>query len=172
MKNHKKYTMDAQLADSTLNNVFKACNIKIQTKSVRQIQEKHRKEAYGYWIIMITALAALLLLLISPFFFRPSPATVTTMPDQTTTAQVYQHHVEDGIFYITFSGSGIEYSRIYLMDNTGTREKILSYNAKKSTIAFPYSDKELNIFIPEDNGSVLHILLSPRKGSEVSTEQK
>lgn len=170
MKNRKKYTMDAQLADSTLKNVFKACNIKIQTESVRQIQEKHNKEAHGYWLLMVTALAALVMLLITPFCFRPSPATVTAMQSQSSSAQVYQHHMEDGIFYITFSGSGIEYSRVYLVDSTGKKQKILSYNTRKSTIAFPYSGQELNIYVPEDNGSVLHLLLSPRKGSE-NTQQ-
>ena len=57
----KKYSMGTEQAESTLQNVYSACDIKVlvQKASIKEIQEKHRREAFSYRIILITILVFL-----------------------------------------------------------------------------------------------------------------
>lgn len=163
MKFKKKYTMDMQSADTTLQNVFSACKINAQAKSVRELQEKHEKEERGYHSLMFVAVAVLILVLLMPLCFHRSEQNVTRLGAQTTTVSVYQHHLKDGIFYLTFSGGDqIRYADIYLVDENGERSKPLSYDSQTSTITFAYQGGSVNIYIPDQSGNQLHLLLSPK----------
>ena len=112
-KKTSKYKMNSKQAEDTLSNVFKACNIKelVQEVSLKEIQEKQRKENKSYRVILSIAFVFLLLLLISPFAFHKPAADFQTQSNSSG-LQIFQHHVEDSIFHLTLSGSDIDYEHI------------------------------------------------------------
>ncbi len=160
---NRKYTMDGAAADETLKNVFQACNLKVTERSLQDMRKNQSKEHISMIVLMIVALAACIVIFLVPFFLYSSPANVTQVGKNSTTLTVESHHEDNGIFYLTLSGGEIDYSGIRLVKNDGTENNILSFDAATSTIAFAYTEDDLNIYIPQDTGATLHLLLSPKK---------
>lgn len=161
-KKTSKYKMNSKQAEDTLSNVFKACNIKelVQEVSLKEIQEKQRKENKSYRVILSIAFVFLLLLLISPFAFHKPAADFQTQSNSSG-LQIFQHHVEDSIFHLTLSGSDIDYEHIEIYTSDGEVVPTASYDKETNTITFSYTNEELNLFIPDTNGHTLHLLLTP-----------
>lgn len=162
MKLQKKYKMNVQLAESTLQNVFCACNVKSNTASIKKLQEKQQREAVYYRIILFCIFNVIIFILLSPFYFRSFPAKISELESTSSTLKVSQYHMQNGIFYITFDGDNINYNEITLSDSKSNQLQLLSYNEETATISFLYTDEELNLFVPQKNGKVLHLLLSPK----------
>ncbi len=160
---NRKYTMDGAAADKTLKNVFQACNLKVTERSLQDLKKSQNKEHFSMIVLMIVALTACVVIFLVPFYLYSSPARVTQVGKNNTTLTVEAHHEEKGIFYLTLSGGEIDYSGIRLVKPDGSENSILSFDAATSTIAFVYTEEDINIYIPQDTGATLHLLLSPKK---------
>lgn len=160
----KKYSMDKELAASTLSNVYSACDIKVlvQKASIKEIQEKHRKERMFYHTILVIILVFLLAMIFLPLAFHQSPATVNPMEQDGSDMEVLQHHVNQGLFYLTLTGDDLDYDNILIIDGNGNSIPVTLIDPETSTIAFPYDSVELNLYIPNKSGKTLHLLLSPK----------
>ena len=160
----KKYSMGTEQAESTLQNVYSACDIKVlvQKASIKEIQEKHRREAFSYRIILITILVFLCAMMLLPFAFHHSPATVNPQEQSASEITVFQHHFEEGLFYLTLTGGDVDYENILITDSDGNSIPLTMVDPESATMTFPYDSIELNIYIPDKNGSSLHLLLSPK----------
>jgi hypothetical protein len=160
---NRKYTMDGAAADKTLKNVFQACNLKVTERSLQDLKKNQNKEHISMIVLMMVALAACIVIFLIPFYLYSSPANVTQVGKNSTTLVVESHHEDKGVFYLTLSGGEIDYSGIRLVKADGSENNILSFDAATSTIAFAYTEEDLNIYIPQDTGATLHLLLSPKK---------
>ena len=158
---NRKYTMDGAAADKTLKNVFQACNLKVTERSLQDLKKTQNKEHVSMIVLMMVALAACIVIFLVPFYLYSSPASVSQVGKNSTTLVVESHHEEKGIFYLTLSGGEIDYSGIRLVKADGSENNILSFDAATSTIAFVYTEEDINIYIPQDTGATLHLLLSP-----------
>ena len=159
----QKYTMDTQAANKTLRKVFEACDLKVTERSLQDLKKKQGQEQRSMLILMLVALAACVVIFLIPFILYSSPASVTQVGNTGTTLKVQSHHEERGVFYLTLTDGVVDYSGIRLVRNDGSEISILSFDVATSTVAFPYTEEDLNIYIPQDNGAVLHLLLSPKK---------
>lgn len=162
-KHKQKYVMNTAQAEDTLQNVFSACDIQAlaQQVSIRELSEKHRKEALSYKKIMAVAFVFLVLVLLAPLCFRSSLVEISA--NSAADIQILEHHIEDDIFYMTLSGSNIDYDNIQILSASGTEKELLSVDKASSTISFSFRDEELNIYIPDKDGKTLHLFLSPEK---------
>ena len=160
----KKYSMDKEQAASTLSNVYSACDIKVlvQKASIKDIQEKHRKERLFYHTIFLIILVFLLAMIFLPFAFHQSPATLNPLEQGESDMEVLQHHVDQGLFYLTLTGGDLDYDNILILDENGDSIPVTLIDPESSTIAFPYDSVELNLYIPNKSGKTLHLLLSPK----------
>ncbi|MBE5853199.1 MAG: hypothetical protein E7299_09690 [Lachnospiraceae bacterium] len=165
-KKTSKYEMNNKQAEDTLSNIFKACNIKelVQEVSLKEIQERHRKENNSYHLILSIAFVFLLLLLISPFAFHKPAADFQTQSNNSG-LQIFQHHVENSTFHLTLSGSDIDYNHIEIYTSDGESIPPTSYDEETNTITFTYTNEELNLFIPDTAGNTLHLLLTPNESN-------
>lgn len=158
---HKKktYRIDIKSADSSLQNIFSACEQTPVDVSVGKLQnhEKSKQRIYN----ILTAVAALLLvltfLLPLPFYYiyknAPAPGPVT----------VTDHYVENSTLYIEIAPNGniISYQSAYMITNDGLIYEVSSYDSRAHVLCFPYLDQECNIYIPYGTENNLHLLLTP-----------
>jgi len=158
-----KFEMDDKQAQSTLQNVFKACNIKeiVQAKSLKEIQERQKKEHAKSRLLFGVTGFFLLLLLLAPFAFCKPIVDLQTQ-NNSSGMNVFQHHTEDGIFYLSLSGNSVDYEHVEIYNSSGELILPSSFDEKTNTITFSYNNEELNLFIPDENGNTLHLLLTPK----------
>lgn len=159
----EKYEMNDKQAQDTLQKVFQTCDIKevVHARSLKEIQERQKKEQRKTRTLFFVAGFFLLLLLLSPFaFYRP---IVDLQPQSgLSNLNVYQHHTEEGIFYLSLSGSTVDYEHVEIYNSAGELVLPSSFDAETNTITFSYNNEELNLFIPDENGNTLHLLLTPK----------
>ena len=62
--------------------------------------------------------------------------------------------------YVSDSGSGINWKRIYALDSEGNTVEPTSYNAIIGELIFDYPDSYLNVYIPDRTGNVLHAVIN------------
>jgi hypothetical protein len=162
MRFKQKYQMDPTVAEETLTNVFQLCNVRAHSETLKELKTKHRREARGFQFLMLIALICIVFLLSIPLYFYSNPVRLTTLESVDSTVEIVDHHLEDGIFYLTLTGEGIKFDEILIVDEDGVESHILTYDEEYGTIAFPYDSENLNIYVPQESGATLHMLLSPK----------
>lgn len=161
----KKYSMNKSQAEQALKNVYSACDIKqiMRGVSLREIEKRHRKENFSSYLLQFIVIFFLVLVLLAPLAFHVPKAFVKQTQREETRLQVYQHHVEDEVFYLTFSGDEVDYDHIQIITSSGDERELLGYDEASSTITFSFTSEELNLFIPDTHGGQLQLLLTPRE---------
>lgn len=100
--------------------------------------------------------------------------TVTLLNKQQTTKYIEVTNVDvtvpvlvstkwdDDYLYLTLSDSesGINYGKIKAVDTAGNSHTPVSYNESISQIVFAYPDDSLNVYIPDNAGNSLQLVIS------------
>lgn len=162
----KKYKMDADQAANTLQNVYSACHMKVivQKASLKEIQQKHSKESRSYRVMLILTCLFLVLVLLAPLAFHSSPATIKPSTSFDGDLELLQHHYNknDGLYYLSFTGDEVLYDDISILAEDGSTIPVVWIDKDTSTIAFMYTEEEINVLVPSYSGDTLQLLLTPK----------
>ena len=156
----KKYKMDTNTADQTLQNVLAACNKPASTLPVDKLILNRKMSRAPYIHAIILAACALILCLLCPLAFVPRFLPLETVSASGKAIALTGSYESDGYLYIRLSDQNIDLDRTYMQTNSG--KHFVAKASRKDTVQFPYPSEESNIFIYDTNGQVLHLLLTPQ----------
>lgn len=160
----KKYNMDMNTANQTLQNVFAACSQAPNTVPFDKLMLKGLAQTALVTACKWIAAGFLLLILVAPLAFRNSDFSVSSKSFREsisiTDHQLYEHE-----FKMVLNGSDVDYDNIYAKKPDGTFVFPSSVNISNDTmiVTIPYDGISLNIYIPDKNGKTLQAILSERK---------
>lgn len=158
-KSKNTYEMDKNVANEMLSNVFAACDKEPNTIPLDKLvlRGKIRTASFNLPIVLASIMLTIQLCLPPVLYY-----TITSHAAITDSIQIVEHYVEDGQFFITLYGIEIIFEQIYYLDNTGIEQKPSYVDPFSGQIIVPYPDTEITIFIPEQNGRITQILLTPK----------
>ena len=157
----KNYRMNTNAADQTLQNVLAACNKPASTLPVDKLILNRKMSRAPYIHAIILATFALILCLLCPLAFVPRFLPLETVSISGKTIALAGSYESDGYLYIRLSDQHIDISRTYMETNSG-KHFSAELASRKDTIQFPYPSEESNIYIYNNNGQVIHLLLTPQ----------
>ncbi len=158
----KTYQMDIDKANSTLQNVFAACDQAPNTIPFDKIVLRQKVNTRIYNGLLTATALFLLLTFFAPFFIVPA----SHMMEDILAPQpvvLLNDYLDGDILYLQLAGDNILYEEAYLETLDGRKESAVTYDERKQLIGFPYiGDSESNIYIPIKNSEPLHLLFSPQ----------
>ncbi|MCR5735886.1 MAG: hypothetical protein K6G22_14895 [Lachnospiraceae bacterium] len=155
----KKYNLDINTADQTLQNVFKSLDKKPNTIPFDKLVLRNAVNRTYTKVSLSVSLTLLLLILVAPLFFINREFRVESTGLKQSII-VTDHRFNGDNFIMTLSGTMIDYDDIYARLPDGTFVFPLSADEETGEVVFPYSGSSLNIFVPDVNGKLLHAILS------------
>lgn len=156
---NKTYSIDKKSANETLKNVFAACDQTPNTLSFDYILFKNIANTKMVKVAKWCSLLLLLLIIISPLAFRNSEGNHTA---KRSSVSVESHYIDDEkqCFVMKLSGEGVDYFGIYAKDEKGEIYVPLQVDEDNRTVFIPFTDGTINIYIPNEDGSVVQAVLS------------
>lgn len=159
MRKIKKYNINKKTADEMLKNVFAACDQTPSDKSFDYIIAKNIANTSMVRMAKWIAAVLLVLVLLAPLVFRYcSPKT--NVGRNTVTVASHELDADSNRFILHLKGEGIEYSSIYAKTETGNIVVPTSFDEDDGIVTIPYKSGTLNIFIPNEDGTVMQAVLS------------
>ena len=151
------------MANETLQNVFAACDKEPNMVPFDILLFKKEASTKFYNICMAIALFAFLIIFMMPLAFPHDSMHITHVDYSTDTdISVIDHTVSADTLRLVLDDS-IDYSNTFMEDANGKVFKPQSYDPASHTIIFSYHQDEVNIFIFDDSGKQLHLLITPEE---------
>ncbi len=161
-KKRNTYEMNVDTANAILQNVFAAEDKTPNMLSFDKIVLRQKANTRFYDKILRVLLLVLTLSFLSPLVIVPV-ANLFYHPAEQSQAVLLDNYVKDNCLYIQLGNTGILFEEAYMETLDGTRYPVISYEDKTCTLCFPYPENtESNIYIPVEDGTVLHLLLTPQ----------
>ncbi len=156
-KQTDEYTIDTEVADQMLQNVFKSVGQKPNTIPFDKLLLRQKAKTGNLRIARAVAVAALIFTFIMPFVFRKSYMDHTK-------PQIIQDYKEEGMLWIQLNDidSGVDFSTIYAKTEDGTILLPAKIDAKAQKVAFEIKEKTLNIYISDYSGNVTHAVYTAK----------
>lgn len=159
---NKKYQMDMDTANAALQNILAACDKAPNTIPFDKIVLRQKANTKPYNRLIVLTAVLLLLTFLSPLVIVPI-ATRLEPYFAPEPVKLINDYIEDDILYLQFSGDDICYDQAYIEFPDGERTSSIPVDTDKGWIGFPYNGtEEINIYIPLENGSHVHYLLTPK----------
>lgn len=160
LKNNK-YSMDKKAADETLKNVFAACDQNPNETPLEVIRAISIANAAVVRIGLISSIIVLAIVLLTPLAFIPKDR-LSVGNAKIHEVKVTGHYMdnENECFVMCLSGEGILYDEIYALDNNGVTIKPLKYDEGSCMVWIPFEKGNINIYVPNENGTTLQAVLS------------
>ena len=154
----KTYQMDIKSADTTLQNIFAACNETPNTVPFDKLLLRQKAHTRNYDILLAIIALIIFITLLAPLPFLAFRETVNYSP-----VILEEHYVSNDRLHLVLDTGNheIKYEEAYLVSATGTVYEIVSYDDRAHSLCFPYVPYECNIYIPYGNDLQLHLLISP-----------
>ena len=154
----KTYQMDIKSADTTLQNIFVACNETPNTVPFDKLLLRQKAHTRNYDILLAIIALIIFITLLAPLPFLAFRETVNYSP-----VILEEHYVSNDRLHLVLDTGNqeIKYEEAYLVSATGTVYEIVSYDDSAHSLCFPYVPYECNIYIPYGNDLQLHLLISP-----------
>ena len=148
-----------EAANETLQNVFAAVGQEPNTIPFDKIvlRRKLDTRAFSLWIGI--AFAALICTILMPLLFSLPMVRVSSI----TSSQLVltDDYTQEGVLYLTVDGR-VDADESYMLSQDGERSDALSYDPSTGVITFSYPQEESNIYIYDNHGGELHLLLTPQ----------
>lgn len=155
----RKYELSPETANTTLQNVFEACDRPPNTISFDKLilRQKVNTRVYDRLLILMAILLMLTFLLplgivpMAEFLDKQSTPEPVTLID---------NYVEDSFLYLELSGDNILYEEAWMSAVDG---EIIpgTYDEATGLIRFPFPDSgEYNIYVPVKYDDPFHLLLT------------
>lgn len=158
----KKYSVDMDTANQTLQNVFAACHQEPNTIPFDKLFLKGIAHTAFTKTGKCVGTAFLILTLFAPLAFR-NPDFLVMSKGPTQQMAIEDHQLFTNEFVMTLNGSDIDYTHIYAKKADGSIVLPLYVNPATHTVSLPYDGETLNIYILDLNGNVLQAILSESK---------
>lgn len=154
----KTYQMDMKSADTTLQNIFAACNETPNTVPFDKLLLRQKAHTRDYDILLTIMAFIILLTLLAPLPFLAFKETVNYSP-----IVLEEHFVSNNKLHLVLDTGNheIQYEEAYLVSATGSIYEVVSYDDKAHSLCFPYVPYECDIYIPYGEDLLLHLLISP-----------
>ena len=154
----KTYQMDIKSADTTLQNIFAACNETPNTVPFDKLLLRQKAHTRNYDILLAIIALIIFITLLAPLPFLAFREHVNYSP-----VILEEHYVSNDRLHLVLDTGNheIKYEEAYLVSATGTVYEIVSYDDSAHSLCFPYVPYECNIYIPYGNDLQLHLLISP-----------
>lgn len=159
----KKYSLNDQMANEMLQNVFAACDREPNTIPFDKLilRRKISTRAYTFGMTVTTIILAITFLL--PLAFPPTKATVTNLGNNNDKLKITSHRVDENLFYLDLEDIEIDTETSYMLTADGELYYPTSFDSSTDTVVFPYLNQEVNIYIYDTEGNLLQLLLTPKK---------
>ena len=156
----KTYNIGRKQANETLMNVFAACDQAPNSKSFDYLVVKNIANTTMVKVGKRMSIVLLLLVIICPLAFRTSDGY--SLMKRKNPVVVVSHHLdkENDCFVMELRGVGIDYDGIYAKNETGQIVVPSSVNEETGEVCIPFTEGNLNIFVPNEDGSVIQAVLS------------
>lgn len=162
MKKQKTYQMDIDTANSTLQNIFAACDQAPNTIPFDKLVLRQKVNTRIYNRLLTATAIILLLTFLSPLIIVPASHMMEDLFTPTPVV-LLNDYLENDTLYLQLAGDNILYEEAYLETLDGEKIYAITYDAGKQIIGFPYiGENESNIYIPIKGSDPLHLLLSPQ----------
>lgn len=160
-KRKKKYELNMDMADNTLQNILSSCNRSPNILPLNQIVTRQKVSTRLYERLTLIASVLLLLTFLLPLYIIPlsrlTEAFFTPAP-----VVLVHHYLEGDSLYLEFSGDNIAFEDAYMVTTDGETYYPLSYDQADKRICFPYPEGEEILFhIPVKNSQEIQLLLTP-----------
>ncbi len=159
----KKYSIDNQMANEMLQNVFAACDREPNTIPFDKLILRRKISTRAYTIGMFLTSLILAITFFLPLAFPPTKATVTSLGGKEERLKIISHRVEQDLFYLELEDMDISLTDSYMITFDGDVYPAESFDSNTGTLVFPYLNQEVNIYIYDIQGNVLQILLTPKQ---------
>lgn len=159
----KKYSIDNQMANEMLQNVFAACDREPNTIPFDKLILRRKINTRAYTIGMFLTSLILAITFFLPLAFPPTKATVTSLGGKEEQLKIISHRVEQDLFYLELEDMDISLTDSYMITFDGDVYPAESFDSNTGTLVFPYLNQEVNIYIYDIQGNVLQILLTPKQ---------
>lgn len=158
----KKYEMDIDRANSTLQNIFAACDQAPNTIPFDKLLLRQKVNTQIYNRLLTVTAVILLLTFLCPLIIVPASNMMDGLFTPTPVV-LLNDYLEDDTLYLQLAGDNILYEEAYLETLDGEKLYAITYDAGKQIIGFPYiEESESNLYIPIKGSEPLHLLLSPQ----------
>lgn len=158
----KKYEIDMNAANSTLQNVFAACEKTPNTVPFDKLTLREKLNTSSFDRMICITIVIIFLTLLLPVIIVPA-CTKLDQFNKPQKVELINDYVEDGYLYIQIKGDHIQFQNAYMETLDGTVYEVISYERKTGILCFPYiEDTESNIYIPVRDAAPFHLLLSPQ----------
>lgn len=158
-----KYNIGKKAADETLKNIFAACDQKPNDKSLEVIRVWTIANTTVVKVCFYISILALVLILLSPLAFRNQENTHFGINSQKKyEVEVVSHHMdnENNCFVMVIKGQGVDYNGIYGKMDNGKVVFPSSIDKITGEVRIPFTEGNLNIFIPKEDGTTTQAVLS------------
>lgn len=158
-----KYEMDMDTANAALQNILAACDKAPNTIPFDKILLRQEANIKPYNRLIIITAVFMLLTFLSPLMIVPL-ATQFDRAFAPEPVRLVDDYIEENILYLQFTGDNICYQNAYIEFSEGNRVPPVIVDEKKQLIGFPFDGtEEINIYIPLEEGTNIHYLLTPTK---------
>ena len=161
----KTYSMDIDMAGKMLENVFAAAGTAPNKVPFDKIVLRNRQNLFTDNLFIVLSSMIFVITLLLPLFFPHSKVLMSVDAASGRPLTVKEHHMEEASFSITFDGLPVDAKLSYMVDDNDDTVAPVSYDRETNTVVFPYDNKEYNIYVFDENGKSIHLLLSPKKRS-------
>lgn len=155
------YTMDLKQADAMLKNVFAACEQKPNETPLDLIMLRQRAHTTFFRIGRFVTLHFIIFLFIVPFLF-PLSNLWTSVKDNSTGLNIVRHYEKDDCLILCLDSVDIDYDSCYMTTRSTPRILPLEFRREQKQLLFPYPTEECNIYIYNNEGKELHLLITPK----------
>ncbi|MBQ7564320.1 MAG: hypothetical protein IJT16_10060 [Lachnospiraceae bacterium] len=155
----KRYQMDLKSANDTLQSVLKTCEKEPNTIPFDRLVFHNTVNSAYAKLCRYLSLGLLLFTILSPLTFK-DPGFSVRNSGLIERIIVTDHELYEDRFVMHLNGSSIAYDDIYARKDDGNFVFPSEISEETGEIVFPYEGSNLNIYIPDLSGKVLHAILT------------
>lgn len=160
----RKYNMDMETANQTLQNVFAACNQKPNTIPFEKIVLRKKAKTAAVVGCKYISILFLILTLLSPLCFINDSIKVYNTKGVSSHVIIEEHSFENDCFTIKLKGDRINYDEISICYEDGTVGAPDEIIPSEGIVRIHQPYGTINIYVPDYDGNTLHAVLTIDEG--------
>ncbi|MDD2972239.1 MAG: hypothetical protein PHE02_08950 [Lachnospiraceae bacterium] len=157
----KKYIMDMETANQTLQNVFASCETPPNTIPFDKLVLRRQAHTKTLQCMTLFSFLSLLFVLLLPLAFCNFAPQFEIRSEVNSDIQVIDGYIKGERFYLCVTGSDLDLGDSYIAFLDGSQSLSVYYDNTTGEIVFPYPGGEVTIFVSNGDGDYLKMILTP-----------
>ena len=149
-------------ANDTLQNVFAACEKEPNIIPFDKIILRRKANTRSDRLCKYAIIFMIILLLIIPFLAIRVDAKIETEVNSSS-IHIIEHYVRDHAIHLMLENDNYYFPSCYSLDAKGVRHLPIIDSASPNHIVFPYTGVEINLYLCDEYGEYLHLIVTPNK---------